>query len=131
MSYSEAFSCVSEFYATKAPSAGTLKNNKSNELMAIVTGFPKRVVIALAMSIRHLSIFGLADALLEAQFFEQFTQRTHMLLNSNTLANLEIYRNQTDFTTHGSLMWALDKTHTRFGARLLQKWLGKPLIDPV
>lgn len=41
----------------------------------------------------------------------------------------EIYQNQTDFTTKGSLLWILDKTMTRFGARLLKSWVGRPLLD--
>lgn len=56
--------------------------------MAAVTDFPKRVVVALAHAIKHLSTFGLADALLETEFFSKFTTREHMLLNANTLINL-------------------------------------------
>ena len=41
----------------------------------------------------------------------------------------EIYRNQTDFTEKGSLLWILDRTKTRFGARLLKTWIGRPLVD--
>lgn len=52
-----------------------------------------------------------------------------MLLNGNTMTNLEIYQNQTDFTTHGTLMSILDHTSTKFGARLLKNWIGKPLTN--
>ena len=41
----------------------------------------------------------------------------------------EIYRNETDGATRGSLMWILDHTSTRFGARLLRSWVGRPLVD--
>jgi DNA mismatch repair protein MSH3 len=41
----------------------------------------------------------------------------------------EIYRNQTDFTEKGSLLWILDRTKTRFGARLLKTWIGRPLAN--
>jgi hypothetical protein len=90
---------------------------------------PKRVITALAHTINYLSAFGLADALLETKFFNKFTTRAHMLLAANTLANLEIYRNETDKSTHGSLMWILDRTKTKFGARLLRDWVGRPLVD--
>ena len=46
------------------------------------------------------------------------------------IASREIYRNDTDYSTKGSLIWILDKTSTKFGARLLRSWVGKPLIDP-
>lgn len=98
-------------------------------LMAEVAGFPKRVVIALAHAIKHLSAFSIADAFLETRFFTKFTTTAHMLLAANTLTNLEIYRNETDHTTQGSLLWILDKTKTKFGARLLRNWIGRPLVD--
>lgn len=97
--------------------------------MAEVTAFPQRVVIALAHVIKYLSNFGIADALLETKFFSEFTTRTHMLLAANTLINLEIYKNTTDGTAKGSLLEVLDKTQTKFGARLLKSWIGRPLVD--
>jgi DNA mismatch repair protein MSH3 len=52
-----------------------------------------------------------------------------MLLNGNTLTSLEIYQNQTDYSSKGSLFWTMDRTRTRFGQRLLRKWVGRPLLD--
>lgn len=52
-----------------------------------------------------------------------------MLLNGNTLVNLEIYRNNTSFTEKGSLFSILNHTTTKFGQRLLRKWIGRPLVD--
>jgi DNA mismatch repair protein MSH3 len=43
----------------------------------------------------------------------------------------EIYQNDTDFTSKGSLMWILNKTVTKFGSRLLRSWVGRPLMDMV
>lgn len=99
--------------------------------MAAIADFPKHVVIALAHAIKHLSTFGIADAFLETEFFSRFATRAHMLLAANTLTNLEIYRNETDFSSHGSLIKILDRTKTKFGARLLRHWVGRPLIDKV
>lgn len=101
----------------------------SEGVLGIIANFPQRVVIALAHAIEYLSAFSIADAFLGAKFFSKFANRTHMLLNSNTLTNLEIYHNQTDYTTRGSLMWILDHTTTKFGARLLKNWVGRPLTD--
>ncbi|CAG8641871.1 606_t:CDS:10 [Paraglomus brasilianum] len=55
--------------------------------------------------------------------------RNQLLLNGNTISNLEIYNNQTDLREKGSLLWVLDHTRTPFGKRLLRKWIGRPLID--
>jgi DNA mismatch repair protein MSH3 len=97
--------------------------------MAEITDFPKGVLVALAHAIKHLSMFGIADALLETRFFSRFASRAHMLLAANTLTNLEIYRNETDHSVNGSLIWILDRTKTKFGARQLRSWVGRPLTD--
>lgn len=52
-----------------------------------------------------------------------------MLLNSNTVANLEIFRNQTDYKQTGSLFSILDHTKTAFGQRLLRRWVSMPLLQ--
>jgi len=87
------------------------------------------VVIALAHAVKYLSAFGIADAFLETKFFTMFASKAHMLLAANTLTNLELYRIETDNSARGSLMWVLDRTKTKFGARLLRSWIGHPLID--
>ncbi|EIM90301.1 DNA mismatch repair protein MSH3 [Stereum hirsutum FP-91666 SS1] len=129
MTYSDAFEYVSAFYTRKTTSSKASESFKSGELMAAVTDFPKQVVIALAQCIRHLEAFDIADSLLATKFFSAFITTNHMLLNGNTLTNLEIYRNETDFTTRGSLMWILDRTTTKFGSRLLRSWVGRPLVN--
>ncbi|KAI0806964.1 muts domain V-domain-containing protein [Fomes fomentarius] len=128
LAYTDAFSSLSKFYTEKHANASNSFNK--GDLMAAITDFSKLVVIALAQSLKYLSTFNVADALRETRFFAKFTERTHMLLNANTLTNLEIYRNETDYSTKGSLMWILDRTSTKFGARLFRSWVGKPLVDP-
>ncbi|CAL1703692.1 unnamed protein product [Somion occarium] len=131
LTYTEAFSYLTKYYTDKSKQAKASDEFKSGRLMAAVSDFPKSVVIALAHVVKYLSKFEVADALLETKFFSKFTERTHMLLNGNTLTNLEIYRNETDFTKKGSLMWILDRTTTKFGARMLRSWVGRPLVDAV
>lgn len=129
MPYEAAFSKISGFYTDKTKTGVASESFTSGKLLAESIGLPKRVITALAHTIKYLSAFGLADALLETKFFNKFTTRAHMLLAANTLANLEIYCNDTDKSTHGSLLWILDRTKTKFGARLLRDWVGRPLID--
>ncbi|KAG5647140.1 hypothetical protein DXG03_001095 [Asterophora parasitica] len=112
MTYTDAFESVSSFYTDKTKAAAASESFKSGRLMAEVADFPKRVVIALAHAIKYLSAFSIADAFLETRFFSKFTTKAHMLLAANTLTNLEIYRNETDHTTKGSLLQLLDKTKT-------------------
>ncbi|KAI0071810.1 hypothetical protein K474DRAFT_1668569 [Panus rudis PR-1116 ss-1] len=129
MSYTEAFSYLSRFYTDKTKSSVASESFNSGQLMASISNFPKQVVVALARAVQYLSDFDIADVLLETRFFSKFTERTHMLLNGNTLTNLEIYRNETDFSKKGSLIWILDHTTTKFGARMLRSWVGRPLTD--
>ncbi|KAF8212388.1 muts domain V-domain-containing protein [Mycena galopus ATCC 62051] len=122
MPFSEAFEYVSEFYAaTDKPDSGGH--------LAAITDFPKPVVVALACTIRYLSAFDIAATLAQATFFTKFTRNSEMNLAANTLANLEIFQNETDYSTRGSLIWILDKTVTSFGARTLRAWVGKPLVS--
>ena len=118
-----ASSHVSKFYADKAttPSA--------NALLDHVLNFPDLVTICLSAMISHMESYGLEHVFDLTKYFQSFSARSHMLLNGNTLSSLEVYHNQTDYTEKGSLFWALDRTRTRFGRRLLRKWVGRPLVD--
>ena len=69
--------------------------------MAAVTAFPKLVVVALAQLHKYLVTFNVADALRETRFFAKFTERTHMLLNANTLTNLSAPPRRTIYSADG------------------------------
>ncbi|KAJ7470616.1 muts domain V-domain-containing protein [Mycena latifolia] len=122
MSFSDAF----EYLRSHAQD---LEHSTNSHLLATIADFPKPVVIALAHSIKYLSTFDIAATLSQTTFFTKFTTKSHMLLAGNTLANLEIFQNETDYNTRGSLMWILDQTVTAGGARMLKSWVGKPLVD--
>ncbi len=55
--------------------------------------------------------------------------RQTMLLDRATRANLELTETLRDRKKRGSLLWALDRTRTAMGSRLLRAWLEQPLID--
>jgi DNA mismatch repair protein MSH3 len=141
--YARAFSLVSEFYTDslkeeqlehKTGREGSsaddrAKKSQKEALLKTVLGLSKELIIALSAILTHLTAFGLASIFRLSKYFECFTSRSHMLLNGNTISNLELYRNQTDGTSKGSLFAILDHTTTGFGRRLLKKWVGKPLVD--
>ena len=52
-----------------------------------------------------------------------------LLLGEDCLRNLEITRNMRDGGRRGTLLEILDHTHTAMGARLLRRWLERPLAD--
>ncbi|PNS17694.1 hypothetical protein CAC42_3089 [Sphaceloma murrayae] len=123
----QAYSHISSFYADKVRSADDTES--STTLLDKVHQLSEMVTICLSAMIKHLTAYGLEHVFDLTKYFQPFSARSHMLLNGNTLISLEIYENQTDHTTAGSLFWTLDKTRTRFGQRLLRKWVGRPLLD--
>lgn len=144
-SYDDAFTNVSKFYegllakATPSKAASTsagetssktsLETSVAASLFGKAISSPRLVIVALSAMIDYLREFALDSALQLTQNFSSFSSRHHMLLNGNTLSNLEILCNDTDYTQKGSLLWVLDHTVTSFGKRTLKKWVTKPLVD--
>ena len=123
-----ASSTVSTFYASKMAESQS-QSIDAGKILDRVLGLPENVTICLSTMITHLTEYGLEHVFDLTKYFQPFSARSHMLLNGNTLSSLEIYLNQTDHTSRGSLFWTLDRTQTRFGSRLLRKWVGRPLLD--
>ncbi|GAA6063830.1 hypothetical protein JCM10212_003992, partial [Sporobolomyces blumeae] len=94
-----------------------------------VLDLPKLVLVALSALIAHLSSFNLSALFLHTSSFSSFSSRTSMTLNGNTIANLELLRNSTDYSEEASLISVLDKCKTAMGKRLLRKWISKPLVS--
>ncbi|KAJ6013369.1 DNA mismatch repair protein msh3 [Penicillium herquei] len=125
----EAHSHVSSFYAGKMTATGSADDVKAAKLLQNVLGLPEPVTICLSAMIEHMTDYGLEHVFDLTKYFQPFSARSHMLLNGNTLVSLEIYQNGTDHSAKGSLFWTLDRTQTRFGQRLLRRWVGRPLLD--
>ncbi|MGH7320960.1 MAG: DNA mismatch repair protein MutS [Candidatus Rokuibacteriota bacterium] len=54
----------------------------------------------------------------------------HLVLDESAVRNLELVESLHDRTPRGSLLWALDRTLTPMGGRLLRQWLLRPLLRP-
>ncbi|CAK7269710.1 Mismatch repair protein msh3 [Sporothrix epigloea] len=127
----EAQTQVAQFYADALARADHKDDGVRASLLDTVVGLPHPVTACLAAMITHLTEYGLQHIFDLTKYFAAFSTRQHMLLNGTTLESLEVYRNATDRGLRGSLLWALDKTATRPGHRLLRKWIGRPLLDRV
>lgn len=123
------YSHVSNFYAAKMKALSSEADEKASLLLDKVMRLPENVTICLSAMITHMTEYGLEHVFDLTKYFQSFSARSHMLLNGTTLTSLEIYQNQTDRSAKGSLFWALNRTQTRFGQRLLRKWVGRPLLD--
>lgn len=58
-----------------------------------------------------------------------FTPENYMYLDAMTIRNLELFTTLWEGKKEGSLIWALDRTLTAMGKRLLRNWLELPLQD--
>jgi DNA mismatch repair protein MutS len=58
-----------------------------------------------------------------------YSVEEYMLLDVVARKNLELTQTLRDKTKRGSLLWAIDKTHTAMGGRLLKRWVEQPLLD--
>jgi DNA mismatch repair protein MutS len=52
-----------------------------------------------------------------------------LVLDAATRRNLELTRTYLNGGLQGSLLWALDRTHTAMGGRCLRRWIEAPLVD--
>ena len=130
----QSYSHITKFYADKMsaanPSSSQVESSQENgTLLDKVHKLSENATICLSAMIGHLREYGLEHVFDLTKYFQSFSARSHMLLNGNTLNSLEIYLNHTDHSERGSLFWTLDRTQTRFGQRLLRKWVGRPLLD--
>ena len=58
-----------------------------------------------------------------------YSTDTFMALDAHTRRNLELFAAGRNASKELSLLYALDRTNTPMGGRLLRKWLGQPLLD--
>jgi DNA mismatch repair protein MutS len=54
----------------------------------------------------------------------------HLVLGDAAVRNLELVQSLHERTSQGSLLWAIDRTLTPMGGRLLRQWVLEPLRDP-
>ncbi len=58
---------------------------------------------------------------------EIYNLSEYVLMDTATRKNLELVETIREKKKYGSLYWAIDKTHTNMGARLLNSWICQPL----
>lgn len=60
---------------------------------------------------------------------ELYKENQYMRLDYNTQRNLELTQTMLSKEKRGSLLWALDKTKTAMGKRLIRSWIEHPLMN--
>ena len=69
----------------------------------------------------------LKDNVPKFERIEPYELSEYMILDGSTRKNLELTETLRDKNKFGSLLWAVDKTKTNMGARLLKNWICQPL----
>ena len=68
-------------------------------------------------------------ALINFNYLVKVDKKDNMMLDQNTIRNLELIKTLRDGKKYGTLSWVLDKTKTSMGARKLQSWIVSPLSN--
>ena len=71
----------------------------------------------------------LKDNIPKFERIETYELSEYMILDGSTRKNLELTETLREKNKYGSLLWAIDKTKTNMGARLLKNWICQPLKD--
>ena len=58
---------------------------------------------------------------------ESYELSEYMILDASTRKNLELVETLREKNKYGTLLWAIDKTKTNMGARLIKNWICQPL----
>ena len=70
---------------------------------------------------------NLKDSFPKFDRIETYELSEYMMIDANTRKNLELTETLREKNKYGSLLWAIDKTQTNMGARLLKSWICQPL----
>jgi DNA mismatch repair protein MutS len=68
-------------------------------------------------------------ALAHVKQIRHYEQNQYMIMDPFTRRNLELTETVRERSRKGSLLWLLDRTVTAMGARLLRRWIEKPLMS--
>lgn len=103
---------------------------------ALLSYFPRSETESLSKASRE-SVVMLLEYLQETQkralahlkHIRQYETSQYMMMDPFTRRNLELVETVRERTKKGSLLWLVDATVTAMGARLLRRWIEKPLLN--
>ena len=72
---------------------------------------------------------NMKDGFPKFERIETYELSEYVSIDAGTRKNLELTETLREKNKYGSLLWAIDKTTTNMGARLLKSWICQPLKD--
>ncbi|KAK5163093.1 DNA mismatch repair protein msh6 [Saxophila tyrrhenica] len=92
------------------------------------------VFSALGALVSYLSLLKIERDLITCgnfSWYDPIRKASTLVLDGQSLINLEIFANTFDGSTDGTLFTMLNRCITPFGKRMLRQWVCHPLADPV
>ena len=112
---------ASEYFTSSWPPV--LEEAKEKDLLMSALG-------ALIQYLRTLKIERDLVSLGNFTWFDPIRKATSLVLDGQTLINLEIFTNSFDGGIDGTLFQLLNRCITPFGKRMFKQWVCHPLMDP-
>ena len=72
---------------------------------------------------------NMKDGFPKFEKIELYELSGYVAIDAHTMKNLELTETLREKNKYGSLLWAIDRTSTNMGARLLKTWISQPLKD--
>ena len=101
-----------------------LRDAREKELLMSAFG-------ALVQYLRTLKLDRELITLANFTWYDPIRKASTLVLDGQTLINLEVFSNSFDGGVEGTLFLLLNRCITPFGKRLFKQWLCHPLIDPI
>jgi len=101
-----------------------LRKAKDNELLMSAFG-------AFVHYLRTLKLDRDLISLGNFTWYDPIRKASTLVLDGQTLINLEVFANSFDGGVEGTLFLLLNRCVTPFGKRMFKQWLCHPLVDPV
>ncbi|KAJ3105211.1 Mismatch repair protein msh3 [Phlyctochytrium planicorne] len=126
----QARQAVFGFYESQSHSK--MDEQSQIDLLGPILELSDDIIVCLSALLSYLQEFHLEHILLLTKSFTNFNSISNMILSGTAMSQLEVYQAsnlEDDRGGRGSLLWVLNHTKTKFGGRLLRKWIGKPLVE--
>ncbi len=123
------FSYVPESYYEQNSALNVLKNQLKVQTLSPFLLDDNSISVKSAGAIISYLKDTQKHALININSIKHLTSDQSLMLDMNTIRNLELVKTIRDGKRHGSLLWLLDKTKTSMGARKLQNYILSPLVD--
>jgi len=103
-------------------------NDSRSQSGSMLMDLDSELQICVVALIDYLKDFRL-DSVFKTSSNPSSPSSSHLRMTATAIRNLELFANLADGKEEGTLIKVLNQTRTKFGDRLLRKWMSAPLLD--